>query len=171
MAGRYLIALGSNVRHVRHGRPRDVVGAAIDALAANGMRIEGASPIMISDPLGPSLRRYANAVLILGTDLDPPALLTRLKVIERDFGRRRGGRRWTSRVLDLDIVLWDGGAWSAPGLTIPHPAYRHRGFVLRPAAQLVPGWRDPVSGLTVRQLLSRLHKPRALTTARRRQGW
>jgi 2-amino-4-hydroxy-6-hydroxymethyldihydropteridine diphosphokinase len=59
-------------------------------------------------------------------------------------------------VLDLDIILWSGGPFEAPGLTVPHPAFRERAFVLDPIAELVPGWRDPITGLTVRQLLHRL---------------
>jgi 2-amino-4-hydroxy-6-hydroxymethyldihydropteridine diphosphokinase len=60
-------------------------------------------------------------------------------------------------VLDLDIVLWSGGAWSSPDLTVPHIAFRERGFVLDPAAAIAPAWRDPVSGLTLRQLAARRH--------------
>jgi 2-amino-4-hydroxy-6-hydroxymethyldihydropteridine diphosphokinase len=59
-------------------------------------------------------------------------------------------------VLDLDIVLWSGGAWASPGLTIPHPRFRTRQFVLGPAASIAPTWRDPLSGLTLRQLAYRL---------------
>jgi 2-amino-4-hydroxy-6-hydroxymethyldihydropteridine diphosphokinase len=153
---RYLIALGSNVRHHRHGLPPAVLRAALAELAAGGMAVERASHVVSTAPLGPSPRRYANAAALVATDLDPAALLRRLKAIERRFGRR-GGRRWASRVLDLDIVLWSGGAWSSPDLTVPHIAFRERGFVLDPAAAIAPAWRDPVSGLTLRQLAARRH--------------
>jgi 2-amino-4-hydroxy-6-hydroxymethyldihydropteridine diphosphokinase len=156
MAGRYLIALGSNVRHHRYGRPRDVVRAAIAELAAQGMPLEAVSSIQISDPLGPSLRRYANAAAIVTSGDDPQSLLARLKRIERTFGRRPRGRRWGARVLDLDLILWDGGFCTAPGLTVPHPSFRLRRFVLDPAAVIAPAWRDPLTGLTVRQLRARL---------------
>ena len=54
-------------------------------------------------------------------------------------------------MLDLDIILWSGGMWgSAP--TLPHPAFRGRAFVLAPLAEVAPAWRDPVTGLSVRQL-------------------
>lgn len=90
---------------------------------------------------------------IVETDEAPGALLARLKAIEAAFGRRRG-QCWGARVIDLDIILWSGGAWASPGLTIPHPAFRGRDFVLRPLAQIAPGWRDPVSGRTIRQLVA-----------------
>ena len=61
MRTRYLIALGSNVRHRRYGAPEGVLRAAFEALAeVRGFEVEARSPIGRSDPLGPSLRRYAN---------------------------------------------------------------------------------------------------------------
>jgi 2-amino-4-hydroxy-6-hydroxymethyldihydropteridine diphosphokinase len=165
--GRFLVALGSNLRHHRHGRPDQVLRAALVALPG---RIEAASPIVGSAPLGPSRRRYANAAVVLRSALEPEALLDELKAIERAFGRRRGGQRWLSRVLDLDIVLWSGGAWVSPGLTIPHPAFRERQFVLGPACAIAPDWRDPVSRLSLRQLLARLMRPRPLSFGRNRPG-
>ena len=89
-------------------------------------------------------------------------LLAVLKEIERRFGRRAGGRRWSARVLDLDLVLWSGGAWSSPSLTVPHAAFRERDFVLAPARALVPDWRDPVTNLSLRQLKARLTRPRPM---------
>ena len=160
MRQRYLIALGSNKRHHRHGRPARVLDAALAALADAGLVIEAAAPVLTSAPLGPSLRRYANGAALVVSELMPDELLHALKQIERQFGRRSGGQRWTSRVLDLDLVLWSGGAWSSPGLTIPHAAFRERDFVLAPAAALAPQWRDPLSGLSLRQLKARLTRPR-----------
>ena len=150
----YLVALGSNRRHGRHGAPAGVLAAALDELAAQGLAILAAAPLISSAPIGPSHRRYANGAVLLESADSPPALLARLKAIERAFGRR-AGRRWGARVLDLDIILWSGGIWASPGLTIPHPAFRRRGFVLAPANALVPDWRDPLSGRTVRQLRAR----------------
>jgi len=153
---RYVLALGSNVRHVRLGRPADVIRAALREIEAAGCELEGVSPIHDSAPMGPSRRRYANAAALVATSLEPEELLQSLKAIERRFGRPRMGRRWSARVLDLDIVLWSGGAWASPDLVIPHVAFREREFVLRPAASVAPQWRDPLTGLSVRQLLARL---------------
>jgi 2-amino-4-hydroxy-6-hydroxymethyldihydropteridine diphosphokinase len=148
----YAIAVGSN-RSGRQGGPRAQVRAALAELGGV------ASPLVSSAPLGPSLRRYVNAVAVIESDLMPPAMLVRLKGIERAFGRRRG-RRWGARVIDLDIVLWSGRTWKSPGLTVPHVAFRDRDFVLAPLAAVVPGWRDPVTGRTVRQLRARLTRAR-----------
>jgi 2-amino-4-hydroxy-6-hydroxymethyldihydropteridine diphosphokinase len=147
----YAIALGSN-RRSRFGSPAATLRAAARAIGA--VRL---SRIRATPALGPAGRSFANAVALVESPLAPPALLARLKRIERDFGRRRG-RRWGPRVLDLDIVLWSGGRWAAAGLIIPHPEYRGRRFVLEPLAELAAQWRDPVGGSTVRQLWRRLRR-------------
>ena len=145
----YAIGLGSN-RRGRHGEPEAELRAALARLPG----VVRVAPVLRTAPLGPSLRRFANGVAVIECELLPPALLALLKRIEREFGRRRG-RRWGARVIDLDILLWSGGCWASPGLVVPHPAFRERGFVLAPLAQVAAGWRDPVSGWTVRQLLAR----------------
>ncbi len=157
---RYLLALGSNVPHPRHGGPASVLRAAFAALDAGELSVEAASPILTSAPLGPSRRRYANAAALVRTPLAPEALLGHLKGMEARFGRRSGGQRWGSRVLDLDIVLWSGGRFIGKGLAIPHTRYRERGFVLVPASRIAPEWRDPCTGLTLRHLTTRLTRPR-----------
>lgn len=153
----YLIALGSN-RPSRHGGPAATLAAAFAALPG---RVTARSPVLPSAPIGPSLRRYVNAAALVDSELAPPAMLAALKAIERDFGRRRG-RRWGARALDLDIVLWRGGCWRSRTLTIPHAAFRTRDFVLTPAVAIAHGWRDPVTGLTLRQLRSRLTARRSI---------
>jgi 2-amino-4-hydroxy-6-hydroxymethyldihydropteridine diphosphokinase len=147
-----------------------VLVAALRQLEAEGLCVVAAAPVLETPPLGPSLRRYANSAAVVETRLAPPDLLALAKRIERAFGRRPGGRRWTARVLDLDLVLWSGGCWAEPGLTIPHPLFRGRAFVLVPAVRIAARWRDPVSGLAVRQLHARLTRPRAVRRAADRSG-
>lgn len=158
---RYLIALGSNMRHHRHGAPADVLRAALDAMERAGLRIVRAAPMIATLPLGPSRRRFANGAVLVEADLPPEAVLGLLKDIERGFGRK-GGRRWGARVLDCDIILWSGGPFDAPDLTIPHPLFRERSFVTAPASAIAPGWRDPLTGLTLRHLHARLTRPRPI---------
>ena len=159
----FLIALGSNRRHHRFGRPQAVLRAALAAMEDAGITVREVSPTVLTAPIGPSLCRYANGATLIETRFGPDKLLETLKKIEGGFGRRTGGQRWTSRVLDLDIVLWDGGAYAGPGLTIPHILFRQRDFVLRPAVEIAPDWRDPITNLTVRQLTARLTTPRPLS--------
>ena len=88
-----------------------MLAAALARLEDEGVEVAAAGPVLLTDPVGPSSRRYANSAAVIATALEPPDLLTLLKQIEREFGRRPGGRRWTSRVLDLDMILWSGGAF------------------------------------------------------------
>jgi 2-amino-4-hydroxy-6-hydroxymethyldihydropteridine diphosphokinase len=159
----YAIGLGSNRRHGRHGRPEQVLAAAIRELAPLA-----SSRIVRTAPIGPSSRRFANAAILIRTPLAPPALLAQLKRIERAFGRRRG-RRWGARVLDLDILLWSGGRWIGRGLGIPHAHLHQRRFALEPLVQIAPDWRIPGHG-TVRQCAARLTRPRPIHRSGRRSG-
>ena len=160
MSSTYLVALGSNRRHHLYGDPRGVVLAAMEELAAFGT-VTARSPVLATPAMGAAQRRFANAALVLESELAPPALLAALKRTEREFGRRRG-QRWGDRVLDCDIILWSGGRWASAGLAIPHPEYRRRAFVLAPARAIAPHWRDPASGLRIAQAHARLTRPRPL---------
>jgi len=153
----YAIALGSNRRHVRYGRPAGVVEAAVARLDAD-FTLFDASSIILNRAVGGAGRDFANAVALVESRLGPAAMLEALKQIERDFGRRPG-RRWGERVLDLDLVAWDGGRYRSRALAIPHPRLGERDFVLGPLAAIAPGWRID-SGLTTRHLASRLGKRR-----------
>ena len=99
-----------------------------------------AAPIILNPAHGGAGRDFANSVALVESSLEPPEVLRRLKAIEREFGRR-SGRRWGSRVLDLDIIAWSGGKWRACGLTVPHKSATQRSFVIGPLATIAPGWR------------------------------
>lgn len=153
----YAIAIGSNRPHGRHGRPAGVVAAAIAELD-RAFGLFDASPLLINPASGGAGRDFANAVAVVESKLAPEAMLAALKATERAFGRRPG-KRWGSRVLDLDLLAWDGGRWESRTLTIPHPRLHERPFMLLPLAAVAPGWRVR-DGLTARQLASRLGKRR-----------
>ena len=135
----YVIAIGSNRPHGRHGRPPQVVEAAIARLDRD-FGLFDASPILLNRAHGGAGRDFANSVALVESALEPPQMLRALKAIEREFGRRPG-RRWGARVLDLDIIDWSGGKWRSRALTVPHPAAGTRGFVVQPLASIAPGWR------------------------------
>ncbi|WP_366004087.1 2-amino-4-hydroxy-6-hydroxymethyldihydropteridine diphosphokinase, partial [Sphingomonas sp.] len=115
-----------------------------------------ASPIILNKAVGGAGRDFANAVALVESALQPEAMLSGLKAMERQFGRR-GGKRWGPRVLDLDLVAWDGPRVRSRQLTIPHPRLAQRDFVVGPLAAIAPGWRV-IGGITPRHLASRLGK-------------
>jgi 2-amino-4-hydroxy-6-hydroxymethyldihydropteridine diphosphokinase len=154
----YLVALGSNMRHARFTQPDRVVRAALNGLT----RVIATSRIIASRPVGPSLRTYANCVAVLESDMEPREMLDTLQAMETAFGRKRRGSRWRARPLDLDIILWSGGCWRDTALTIPHPEFRSRPFVLAPAREVAQRWRDPVSGKTIAQLWAKCNRTRVV---------
>lgn len=153
----YAIAIGSNRPDGRHGRPTGVVEAAIARLDEE-FGLFDASPIILNPAHGGAGRDFANSVALVESALEPFEMLSRLKDLEREFGRRRG-RRWGPRVLDLDIALWSGGKFRARRLTVPHKELARRSFVLQPLAAIAPGWRID-GALTAHHLVHRLARRR-----------
>ncbi len=149
----YAIAIGSNRPHGRFGRPPQVVEAAVARLDRD-FTLFDASPILLNRAHGGAGRDFANAAALVESELPPLEMLRALKSLEREFGRRRG-RRWGSRVLDLDIIDWSGGRFRSRRLTIPHPAATGRAFVICPLASIAPEWRLDRAH-SVRQLAHRL---------------
>ncbi|MCX7675937.1 MAG: 2-amino-4-hydroxy-6-hydroxymethyldihydropteridine diphosphokinase [Alteraurantiacibacter sp.] len=156
------MALGSNQHHPRIGSPRAVVKAAAMLVGDGAGEVRSLSPIVETAPVGPSLRRYANAALLVDSLLSPLAMLDKLQAIEASLGRVRRGQPWRARVIDLDLVLWSGGVYAHPRLLLPHPLFAERAFVLGPAIRIAPEWHDPLSHLTLAQLHARLTRPKPL---------
>ena len=153
----YAIAVGSNRRHVRYGAPTAVVAGAIAALDA-AFELFAASPLLINPAIGGAGREFANSVAVVESPLAPDDMLSAVKAIERDFGRRPG-KRWGPRVLDLDLVAWSGGRFTSRRLVIPHSRLASRDFVLGPLSAIAPEWRL-IGALTARHLAARLGKQR-----------
>jgi 2-amino-4-hydroxy-6-hydroxymethyldihydropteridine diphosphokinase len=147
------IALGSNL-----GDRRRHLDFALEQLQSllTGMRV---SAIRETEPFDvPEAQpAYLNAVLVGVTTLEAQALLGELLAIEQRAHRRRPSPR-APRTLDLDLILYGGEAIEAAGLTVPHPRFRERRFVLEPLAELAPEWIDPVTGKTVGELLEESRK-------------
>jgi 2-amino-4-hydroxy-6-hydroxymethyldihydropteridine diphosphokinase len=92
-------------------------------------------------------------------DGDAPGLLRQLLGIERLAGRERP-RPGAPRTLDLDLILFGDAIIDSPDLTVPHPRFRNRVFVLEPLSQIASDMCDPVTGFTVGELWRRLKETR-----------
>ncbi|HWU55562.1 MAG TPA: 2-amino-4-hydroxy-6-hydroxymethyldihydropteridine diphosphokinase [Rhizomicrobium sp.] len=149
-----LIALGANLPSPA-GPPARTLRAALARLEERGIKIQSISSFYETpawpDPGQPA---FVNAVAAVETRLQPVELLTLLHAVETDFGRLRSAPN-APRVLDLDL-LDHGGTVMTDGVTLPHPRMTERSFVLVPLAEIAPGWRHPVSGAGVADLLAAL---------------
>ena len=113
---------------------------AFDALARIAdTRLVARSPLYRSSPMGPPDQPdYVNGAAALSTRLSPATLLDALRAIEDARGRRRTGRRWGARTLDLDLLLHGDSVLNTERLTLPHPGLTARNFVVYPLADIAP---------------------------------
>ncbi|MCS7013144.1 MAG: 2-amino-4-hydroxy-6-hydroxymethyldihydropteridine diphosphokinase [Chloroherpetonaceae bacterium] len=142
------IGLGANL-----GERLSQLRAAASALnAVPHTTVLGVSRIYETPPWGmPHQPPFLNAVASIQTALEPLALLQQLKSIERRLGRPEHYERWSARLIDLDILLYDDLVIDEPTLTIPHPALPFRKFALVPLLELAnpihPLAKKPISAL------------------------
>lgn len=129
-AVRTFLSLGSNLGDRRHH-----LAQAVDSLPD----VVAVSPVYETDPVGGPGGQdpYLNLVVELHTTISPRALLAICHRIEANAGRVRA-ERWGARTLDVDIIWMDGVEVDEETLTIPHPRWRDRRFVLAPLRDLAP---------------------------------
>jgi 2-amino-4-hydroxy-6-hydroxymethyldihydropteridine diphosphokinase len=165
-AGVY-IGLGANLPSPEHGTPRATLEAAMRALEAKGLAIVARSAFYESEPVPVSDQPwYLNAVVEVATDLSPAEVLALLHSVENAFGRVRAVRN-EARVLDLDLLDHRGTVRDGPDSPLlPHPRLTDRAFVLLPLRDIAPGWRHPVSGRTIAELLESLPEGQRLRRLR-----
>lgn len=131
---RAFIALGSNLE-----APEQQVQAALVALGEQpGVTLLRASSLYCTAPVGYlDQPDFINAVAEVDTTLAPQALLDALLAVEEQFGRVRTFRN-APRVLDLDLLLYDGCQCATETLVLPHPRMHERAFVMVPLAEIAP---------------------------------
>jgi 2-amino-4-hydroxy-6-hydroxymethyldihydropteridine diphosphokinase len=151
MPHRVYIGIGSNL-----GDRRANAGEATLLVSQlPSTRLVRASSLYESEPLGNAKTWFVNSVIEIETDLAPEALLKRLQAIEEAMGRKRvKGKRWGSRIIDLDVLLFDQDVVDKRNLKIPHPELHKRRFVLLPLAELAPQVIHPQLGQSISTLLA-----------------
>lgn len=156
----YGLSLGSNLGD----RLANLIEARRRIAALPGTAVVAASAVYETEPVGVSPRhqdaRFLNAALAVESALPPERMNAALHAIENDMGRVRSADRNAPRPVDVDIVCADGLRVATDALTLPHPRWASRRFVVRPLADIRPDLAIEPGGPTVRQtLLSLPDKP------------
>ena len=150
------IGLGANLTPEGYRNPRDGCEAALVALQEEGVFLENISnwyetaPVPISDQPW-----YLNAVALATTNVNAAMTLAALHRIESRFGRIREVQN-EARVLDMDLLDFDGQRSQKQSLMLPHPRMHQRAFVLLPLRELCPQWCHPISGALIDDLIAQL---------------
>jgi len=153
MPHRVYVGLGSNL-----GDRKANIREAEERLAQlPHTRIVKTSSLYESEPHGNAKTWFINSVLELETEFEPEELLKRTRAIEATMGRKRvKGKRWGSRIIDIDLLLMDNQTVNKRTLKIPHPEMHKRRFVLMPLAELAPHVTHPHLGTSMSELLGGL---------------
>lgn len=141
----FILGLGSNL-----GDRADILGQAIGLLGnLPETRIIAISEAVDSDPVGYADQpNFLNICLAITCVFNPDELLAETLKIERQLGRQRTANRNGPRTLDIDLLFYEGGAWESPTVSLPHPRWSSRSFVVIPLGNLlqapalakVPAW-------------------------------
>ena len=151
------IALGSNLEP-----RRQYMQQAVLHMQQIG-KVLNVAPLYESEPYGFTEQpRFLNSAVCLETDWQPLPLLNRLKQIETTVGRITR-QRWGPREIDLDIIFYDDLVLQTEHLTIPHPDYRNRCFVLQPLADIAPEFVPPDATQPLQELARECRKTNHLT--------
>lgn len=149
-----LIALGSNLQ-----QPEKQVSKAIKVLANTpGLRLIKASSLYATAPVGyDNQPDFINAAVQVATDILAPQLMQLLLDIEQTFGRERPFPN-APRILDLDLLDYEGMHLDTELLKLPHPRMHERGFVIVPLAEIVPDFMLPQGKTVVEWMAESQHQ-------------
>ncbi len=148
------LGLGSNQQN-----PAARLREALDHLGSlDGTGIIATSSFYRTPPWGDEQQDdFINAVVKIETSLEPLGLLQELQAIENLMGRKRSGRRWGPRLIDIDLLLYGDQQLNLDELEVPHPRMHDRAFVLVPLAELDPKLDIPGRG-SVENLLQKVDR-------------
>lgn len=158
---RVYIGLGSN----RGDRLKNLQNS-LSHIKREIIEVRRVSSLYHTEPVGMKGKWFLNCVLEGETELGPDELMETLLTIEKEMGRLRKKKK-EERIIDLDLLLYQGRVLKEKGLILPHPRLHKRGFVLVPLVEINPHLYHPVLKRTVKEILNGLkdsHRIEKLST-------
>ncbi len=150
------LSLGSNL----DDRLANLQAARAAIAALPEVSLLASAPVYETEPVGVPEEfddlDFYNTVLIIGTSLDAHKLFAHLQKIEATLGRKRTLRPNTPRLIDIDMIYYDGQTIRSGGLVVPHPRWSKRRFVLQPLADVRDYLVLPGHDRRIRDLLAAL---------------
>jgi 2-amino-4-hydroxy-6-hydroxymethyldihydropteridine diphosphokinase len=143
----YLV-LGGN-----QGNRTEIFSKAIDLVTSEIGQKTAISSIYESESWGFESDLFINQVIAVKTLLSPEQVLSIAQHIENRLGRMRKSNGYEARTLDIDLLYYDDIVVENEILTLPHPRIPNRRFVLVPMAEIAPSHEDPLTGLSIKEML------------------
>lgn len=155
MEKRVYLGLGSNL-----GNKEQIIKKAIARIGERVGTIVTISSFYKTAPWGyQSVHTFCNAVIAVETELSPEEVLSAVQIIERELGskeHRKSDGSYVDRLIDIDLLDYNGLVLDTYALVLPHPYMHKRPFVMEPLAEIAPQWTHPVLGKTATEILAGL---------------